>query len=265
MEAWFDVGVNMPDKRLDPETTLQHALEKGVHHMLLIGTSYPHSAEAAKLAEQYPINMLSTAGVHPHNAKDVSSHFIDELRHLAANPKVVAIGECGLDFNRNFSPADQQLSVFEQQLQLACEIQLPVYLHERDAFEQQFALLEKYRKDLPAAIVHCFTGNLEQMQAYASLGCYFGITGWVCDPKRGEDLRTALPHISIDKLLLETDAPYLKPKTLKTKSRNNEPATIPHIAQFVAELLDVDVQYLKHHCWRNTLSVLNLEPDFASE
>lgn len=259
------MGVNLPDKRLDPETTLQNAIEQGVEKMLLIGTSEQHSFAASKLVSQYSSNMVCTAGVHPHNAKDVSDDYIEQLTQLATQKGVVAIGECGLDFNRNFSPPEQQLVVFEQQLQLACELQLPVYLHERDAFEQQISLLKKYIVDLPGAIVHCFTGTKEQMQAYASLGCFFGITGWVCDPKRGADLRQALPHIPIEKILLETDAPYLKPKTLKTKTRNNEPANVPHIAQYIAELLNLDVQYLKQHCWRNTLSVLNLESDIAAQ
>ncbi|GAA0854463.1 TatD family hydrolase [Aliiglaciecola litoralis] len=264
MTHWFDIGVNMPDKRLPLEEVINGAEAQDVLGIVLIGTDVEQSQQALELTrDASAVHLAATAGVHPHNAKDVKQGYIEELRQLASAQNVVAIGECGLDFNRNFSPADAQLRVFEQQLELACELGLPVYLHERDAFEPQIRLLNQYAPRLKGAIVHCFTGSKQQAEAYLQLGFSIGITGWVCDPKRGDALREALSVIPLDRLLLETDAPYLMPKTLKTKSRNNQPANLPHIAQEVAAIKKVDIQYLKQCCWRNSINFFELESDFA--
>jgi TatD DNase family protein len=253
----------MPDKRLPTDEVIINANEQGVTRMLLIGGSVEQSKQAIQLSQTHIDTFSTTVGVHPHCAKDAGDNFIDELRQLATNYHVVAIGECGLDFNRNFSPADIQLQVFEQQLQLAGELGLPVYLHERDAFDQQIDLLTQYSDKLNGGVVHCFTGGKEQAEAYLQLGFFIGITGWVCDPKRGESLRDALSVIPLDRILLETDAPYLMPKTLKTKSRNNQPANLPHIAQAVAQLKNIDINILQQHCWQNSITLFPMEPACA--
>lgn len=263
MTCWFDIGINVPDKRLPLEDVVASAVGNDVKGMLLIGSHVEQSKQALALTSSLSATLISSAGVHPHNAKDVATGYLDQLRQLALDPNVVAIGECGLDFNRNFSPPNIQLRVFEEQLALATEVDLPVYLHERDAFEQQLSLLKKYRSRLKGGVVHCFTGTREQALAYLDLGFYIGVTGWVCDPKRGDSLRDALSVIPIDKLLLETDSPYLYPKTLKSKSRNNQPANLPHIAQAIADIKEVELQYLKQSCWRNTMHFFSL--DVASE
>jgi TatD DNase family protein len=181
---------------------------------------------------------------------------------------IAAIGECGLDYNRNFSPPQAQRKCFEDQLALAARVQCaqcaqcehcgskgqrgkPVFLHERDAFDDFISILKQYRADLPGAVVHCFTGGMTELETYLALDCYIGITGWVCDERRGEHLIPLLRHIPADRLLLETDAPYLLPRNLPRpygaspyrasslhgKSGRNEPCFLPHIATFIAEIL----------------------------
>lgn len=258
MAGWFDVGVNLTSPRLADPEVLTRARDAGVSHMAVTGTSVEESARALELCRSKGTGLYATAGVHPHYASDVDGQYLNQLRHLASHDSVIAIGECGLDFNRNFSAPADQLNVFEQQLGLACELGLPVFLHERDAFEQQIALLSRYRSQLVGGVAHCFTGTLEQMQAYLDLDLYIGITGWVCDSKRGAALREAVPHLPLNRIVLETDAPYLFPKTLKVKQRTNEPAYLPHIAEQVCLLMGVDSETLRRHSVQNSMGLFRL-------
>jgi len=188
------------------------------------------------------INCWTTAGVHPHNAKDWDAAALARLRELAEpTAHIAAIGECGLDYNRNFSPPQAQRQCFEDQLALAAQLGKPVFLHERDAFDDFVSILKKRRANLPGAVVHCFTGGQTELETYLALDCYIGITGWVCDERRGAHLVPLLPRIPADRLLLETDAPYLLPRNLprnlRGKSGRNEPCFLPHIAACVAEIV----------------------------
>ena len=259
MTGWFDIGVNLGDKRLVGGDTIPNAIAAGVGLLAATGTDVEESRQNLALAEQYPEHVFCTAGVHPHYAKDVASDYLNQLAVLAEHPSVVAIGECGLDFNRNFSPAQQQLAVFEQQLALAVELKLPVFLHERDAFAQQLELLARYRADLVGGVAHCFTGDRQQLEAYVDLGLYIGITGWVCDPKRGEALRDAVQALPLENLVLETDAPYLFPKTLKPRSSTNKPEYLPHIAEQLAGIMDVSVEQIRQSAMTNSLRLFNLD------
>ncbi|WP_194756748.1 TatD family hydrolase [Aliidiomarina indica] len=234
-----DCGVNLtaPAFRDRIAETMQNAQQHGVTRMVLIGTSLETSADAAQLAVQWP-HCVATVGVHPHDAAQVPTDYIERLRDLAKQPGVRAMGECGLDYNRNYSPPAVQRRVFAEQLELAVELQLPVYLHERDALADQLSILDDYIGELPGAFTHCFTGDQASLEAYLARDCYIGITGWVCDERRGLDLQQALLHIPDDRLLLETDAPYLLPRTIrpKPKSRTNTPAYLPYVVQEVARL-----------------------------
>ncbi|WP_299075015.1 TatD family hydrolase [uncultured Paraglaciecola sp.] len=254
--SWCDIGVNFTDKRLNFETVLERALAAGVSHLIITGTSEDKSQQAVDLAKQHPDHLSATVGVHPHDANQFTDQTIDKLRTLAQSTSVVAIGECGLDFNRNFSTPENQRFAFEQQLKLACELELPVFLHERDAFEAQIELLAKYRHHLKGGVVHCFTGNTEQMNRYLDLDLYIGVTGWVCDPKRGQSLRDAVASLPLERVLLETDAPYLRPKGLannrKLDKGNNEPAYLPYIAAEVASLMTTDINSLQLASLANT-------------
>jgi len=239
-----DIGVNLmsPAFDRDREAVVARAQAAGVNTLIITGSSIESSAAAAAFVQaECNTNCITTAGVHPHNAKDWDAAASARLRELAAQPPVAAaIGECGLDYNRNFSPPQAQRKCFEDQLALAAQLGKPVFLHERDAFDDFVSILKKYRASLPGAVVHCFTGGQAELEAYLELDCYIGITGWICDERRGGHLAPLLPRIPANRLLLETDAPYLLPRNLsrsvRGKSGRNEPCFLPHIAACAAAM-----------------------------
>lgn len=244
----FDIGVNLTSSQFakDCPLVVTRAREAGVTGMLITGTDVQESQAASELAQHYRQFCWSTAGVHPHQASEWNDRAAVQIRALADRPEVVAIGECGLDFNRNFSTPAEQETAFTAQLALAAELQMPVFLHCRDAHERFVTLLAPWLDKLPAAVVHCFTGSAEELAACLSLGLSVGITGWVCDERRGLELRALLPQIPAERLLLETDAPYLLPRDLHPKpaSRRNEPCFLPHIVRQVAGWRQEDPQWL---------------------
>ncbi len=244
----FDIGVNLTSGQFDKDRdeVVVRALAAGVSGMLLTGTNLHESQQAQALARRYD-NCWSTAGVHPHDASHWQPDTAEALRALAQMPEVVAIGECGLDFNRNYSTPQEQERAFSAQLALAAELALPVFMHCRDAHERFIALLTPWLDKLPAAVLHCFTGTEEEARDCLERGLYLGITGWVCDERRGLALQKLLPMIPADKLMLETDAPWLLPRDLlpKPASRRNEPAFLPHILQRVAALRGEDPRWLE--------------------
>lgn len=249
-----DIGVNLTSGRFHDNwrEVVQSANQAGVESLIITGTSLTETAQAIEQTKAGD-GLYATAGVHPHHANECDDHFIDQLAELAQQPKVVAIGECGLDFNRNYSTPEQQLRVFEQQLELAVEVKKPVFLHERDAFEQQIALLKKYIDRIPGGVAHCFTGDLAQMQHYLALGLHIGVTGWVCDERRGQALQQAVSQLPLDRLLLETDAPWLLPRTLRPrpKSSVNLPSYLPHIVEQLAQYMAVDISQIVDHSYHN--------------
>lgn len=243
----FDIGVNLTSTQFaqDRDDVVACARAAGVNGMLITGTNLHESEQAVALAQRYS-HCWSTAGVHPHDSSSWQNDTASALRTLAQHREVVAIGECGLDFNRNFSTPVEQERAFTAQLALAAELALPVFLHCRDAHERFLALLEPWLDQLPGAVLHCFTGCAEEARACLDRGLYLGITGWVCDERRGLALRALLPQIPADRLLLETDAPYLLPRDLEPKpaGRRNEPCQLPHIVRRVAQWRNEDVDAL---------------------
>ena len=234
-----DIGVNLTSERFDNDrdAVLDRAVQAGVRRMLLTGTSVTASHNASELAARHPACFWSTAGIHPHAASDCDDAAVAELGALARdNPRVVAIGETGLDFNRDFSPRADQESAFVRQLELAAALKLPVFIHERDAHERLSAILREHAASLPDAVVHCFTGSRAALDDYLDLGLHIGVTGWICDERRGQALREQIPSIPAERLMLETDAPWLVPRDLRPKPRGgrNEPAFLPHVAEAVA-------------------------------
>ncbi len=234
----FDIGVNLTSTQFakDREQVVKRAREAGVTGLLITGTNALESQQARQLAAQHAGYCWSTAGVHPHHASEWSTETANTLRRLAESEQVVAIGECGLDFNRNLSAHDQQEYAFDAQLALAAELQLPVFLHCREAHDRFVAVLEPWLPKLVGAVAHCFTGTRDELESCLALGLSVGITGWVCDERRGMELRKLLPLIPAERLLLETDAPYLLPRDMHPRptSRRNEPCFLPHIVQQVA-------------------------------
>lgn len=233
-----DIGVNLTGRSFsaDLDAVIQRAQSAGVAQMIVTGTSVAHSQQAVELVKQYPDILYTTVGVHPHHAKECNDQTLAILEQLAQQTGVVAIGECGLDFNRNFSPPDKQEKWFEAQLELASGLGLPVFLHQRDAHERFLALLGQWRSRLSDAVAHCFTGDTEQARAYLDLDLHIGITGWICDERRGGDVQAAVSIIPDERLMIETDAPYLLPRDIepKPKDRRNEPMYLPHVCRAVA-------------------------------
>ncbi|HEX5419016.1 MAG TPA: TatD family hydrolase [Gammaproteobacteria bacterium] len=259
----IDIGANLTHDSFDKDrdAVMARAAEAGVRRMLVTGASVTGSLEAAALAARFPASLYATAGIHPHHAGEFDEHSIPALRVLAAEARVVAIGECGLDFFRNFSPQDAQRLAFAAQLELAAETGLPAFLHQRDAHEPFMRILERHRAGLSGAVAHCFTGGPEELAAYLDLDLYVGITGWICDERRGAELRAALPRIPLDRLLLETDAPYLLPRDLavKPRDRRNEPAYLPHILEVVARGLDRPAEDVARAATRNAETLFGLD------
>lgn len=246
--ALVDIGVNLTHRRFDRDrdAVIDRAIDAGVTTMILTGVDANESRVALELTHQRPGQLWATAGVHPHHARRWGAETASEIRELAADPRVVAIGETGLDFNRDFSPRSVQERVFARQLELAVELQRPIFLHQRDAQDRFLAILGEYRDSLVDAVVHCFTGGRAELWSYLDLDLYIGVTGWVCDERRGEPLRSCVCDILDDRLLIETDAPYLPPRDLEPKPRDgrNEPAFLPHILHRLADLRGSDAQQL---------------------
>jgi TatD DNase family protein len=235
-----DIGVNLTHRSFqrDREEVIQRAFAAGVRTMVITGTSLVSSEAALRIARESTHQLFATAGVHPHDTRNCTAQTILELRRLAANKEVVAIGECGLDFNRDFSPRPQQEKWFEAQIALAEELQMPLFLHERDAQQRFCEILKRTRKSVPA-VIHCFTGTREELKAYLDMGLYFGITGWICDERRGMHLREFVKEIPADRLMIETDAPFLLPRNMLTKPKDgrNEPAFLTFVLKTMADCL----------------------------
>ncbi|MGA2563641.1 MAG: TatD family hydrolase [Steroidobacteraceae bacterium] len=235
---WLDIGTNLTHASFDRDraAVIERARAAGVAQMLITGASVASSADALQLARAHPRTLFATAGVHPHNAAEFSSENLPALRALLSQPEVVAVGECGLDYYRDHSARPAQLQAFEWQLQLAAETGKPLFLHQRDAHADFVAVLRNHRRTFVAGVAHCFTAGGAELEAYLELGLSIGITGWICDERRGAHLAAVVALIPPERLLLETDAPYLLPRDLsaKPKSRRNEPMYLPHIGAVVA-------------------------------
>lgn len=259
----IDIALNLDNARFDAdrEQVVTRAREAGVEALILTGTDLASSQNVATLCQQWPGYAFCTAGVHPHDARHWNELSAHTLRRLAALPQVVAIGECGLDFNRDFSPRPEQEAAFSAQLALACELQLPLFMHCREAHERFVALLKPWLPQLPGAVLHCFTGTAAELEECLALGLHIGITGWICDERRGEELRELVPRIPAGRLMLETDAPYLLPRDLrpKPKSGRNEPAFLPHIAAVVAALRGEPLAALQAHTLATTRAFFRLD------
>lgn len=254
---WFDCGVNLfsPQFAAQESLIIDTARLAGVTHCLLISSDLAEAEKNISFCQQQP-GCFSTAGVHPHQSAQVSADWLEQLQQQLTSPKVVAIGECGLDFNRDFSPRAQQQQVFAAQLALSQQAKLPVYLHERDAFATQIAMLKE--QPPPAGLAHCFTGDSTQLKAYLDLGLYVGITGWLCDERRGQTLQQALAYLPIDRLILETDAPYLTPRSIRPRPRSNTPALLPAIGAEVARLTGLSLQQIAEQSYQNSCRLLQL-------
>ena len=245
----IDIGFNFTSSafRKDEGAVIERAKHAGVKHFVVTGSNVEESEQAAELSKKYS-GLVSTAGVHPHLAKTWRENSYAKLKKITEDKQVVAIGEAGLDYNRNYSTPAQQRTAFTAQLELAIELEMPIFLHERDAHTDFSEILAAHRAQLSKVVVHCFTGSNKELERYIELDCHIGITGWICDERRGHHLHESIKHIPANRLMIETDAPYLLPRDLpkelypKPDGRRNEPAYLPHILSTVAKYRNVSVE-----------------------
>jgi TatD DNase family protein len=253
----IDIGSNLTDPQFksDLYNVLVRAEESNIKSIIVTGTNLSNSIEAYELVQEYPKFLYSTAGVHPHDAKTCNQNTISELENLLKKDNVVAVGECGLDFDRNYSPPEIQKIWFGEQLKLADRLNKPVFVHERAAFSDVYQILRQYPN--LKAVIHCFTGTENELDAYLNAGYYIGITRWLCDNKKGSNLKCIVSKIPLDKLLIETDSPYIKPKKAKGKSRN-EPAYLRFIAEELSSCMNIPIEDIISNTTKNAQSFFNL-------
>jgi len=265
-----DIGANLGHEsfQADFSEVLSRAHAAGVSRIMLTGSCLESTDHAvAQRGEQQGVQLYATAGLHPHHAADWSDDHTQSYGALAEQKKIVAIGEAGLDYNRNYAPHDAQKRAFAAQIELAVRTGLPMFLHQRDAHADFLQILDPALPRLAGAVVHCFTGSREELGDYISRGLYVGITGWICDERRGQHLLEAVSDIPADRLLIETDAPYLLPRTLRPrpKSRRCEPAHLPEVARVIAEARGVDAETLARQTTANADRLFQLSAQNAAK
>lgn len=219
------------------EQVLRSSRDANVNSWITVGTGLEDSQKTVDLAQRFD-NIFATVAVHPNDAKTVTDKTIARLKQLAKNKKVVAIGETGLDFHYNLSEKPIQQKVFARHLELAAELNLPVIIHSREAFDETLDILNPFRSQLSGVVFHCFSGSAGQAEIVLGLGCHVSFTGLVTF-KNAEKTRDAAKIVPIDRLMLETDCPYMSPEPMR-KQKVNEPALLIHTARFLAELKDLD-------------------------
>lgn len=262
---YIDIGINLTNKQFAGEydEVIDRAISAGVEQILLTGTSVRSSKEALALAKEYPETLFATAGIHPHDAKTMNAESIKILAALLKEKKVVAVGECGLDFDRDFSPRPVQESCFHAQLSLAEEVQKPLFLHERAAFDRFIAILKEH-SSLPEGVVHCFTGQLKEAKTYLEMGYYIGFTGAITDVRRFAALEEVVRYVPLDRMLIETDAPFMMPKNVPTRQlsyhqqRRNEPAFLLYVAQTIARYKGVPLKAVADKTRENAEALFKL-------
>ena len=230
----------------DRDAVLKRAHEASVSHILVIGFDMETSLGAVELAEKHA-HIYATVGIHPHDAKDLTPDVLEAFRELAAHPKVIALGEMGLDYYRNLSPRHLQKEAFEKQLDLAEELQMPIVIHNRDAYMDILPILEA-RQGKIQGVLHCFTGDVELMHRSLTIGFHIGIGGIVTYPN-AKDVQAVAREVPEDRLLIETDCPWLAPQFRRGK--RNEPAYVRAVAEKIAELRGTSVEVIGETTTRN--------------
>jgi len=260
----IDIGVNLSHDAFDHDRSgvIARAQQAGVVQMIVTGSSIAITRKAIELARMHAGLLFATAGIHPHHAGELDDGSLAELERLVADPAVVALGECGLDYFRDYSPRDVQRRAFAQQMALAERVGKPVFLHQRDAHDDFVAIVREHRRALAGAVAHCFTGSGGELESYLKLELAIGITGWICDERRGTHLAPLVRDIPAASLMIETDAPYLLPRDLKTKpaSRRNEPMFLLHVAESVARARGVSLEALARSTTATARAFFQLPP-----
>ncbi len=255
----FDIGANLTHESFDKDLkeVLERAIKNGVNNICITGCNLLDSKKALEIAQLFPDNLITTCGIHPHYADSFDKKSMSEIYDICQNALVKAIGETGLDFNRNYSDKNKQIESFLKHIKIANKLNLPMFLHQRDA-HQDFMDCINTEKPEVKCVVHCFTGQKNELEDYLIKDFYIGLTGWICDPKRGAHLEELIPIIPLEKLLIETDSPYLLPKNLKIKGRRNEPGFLNEILKKVVEVRKETEIEIKEALLRNSLYFFNL-------
>ena len=263
MHEIVDIACNFTNERFDNDLdgVIHKAINNKISKFGLICSRMIDLDKLLKIYNQYSKDMFFTIGVHPHHASEISDEYLKKLRDAVNINNPHAIGETGLDFFRNLSTYEEQIYAFEEQIKIAINTNKPLFLHQRDSHNDFIKILRKYSSDINKKIVHCFTGTQEQLDDYLELDCFIGITGWICDAKRNIELRNAIKGIPLSKLMIETDCPYLIPKNIANKPKNNrnEPSYLNHIASEISELMDIDEEILRKQTFKNSISFFNIE------
>ena len=257
----IDIGANLTNSVFtdDLEDVSNRSKREDVRHVVVTGTNIRESHNAIALAVKYEPYLSATVGVHPHDADAVEPGWLNTLEGLTSSPHVVAVGEMGLDFYRDYSTRDAQRRVFEAQLELAARVELPVFIHDRDTDGEVLALLRRYA---PAkCVMHCFTGNSDELDGFIHEDFYIGVTGWICDERRGEELRRIVDRIPLNRLLVETDAPYLIPRTMSKElsTRRNEPAYLNAVITELARCRRCAESVIREASVENACRVFGIE------
>jgi len=256
----FDSHCHLEDRAFDGDlpTVLKRSADAGVAAIMIVGTTLDRCNKAVALAESRP-GLFASVGIHPHDAKDCSEETLKRLLELTASPKVRAWGETGLDFNRMFSPQQDQERWLVRQIEIAAERDLPLIFHERDSNGRFLEILKASQNSRGDGVVHCFTGTESELKQYIRLGLYIGITGIITTKGRGASLRQLAAGIPIEQILVETDAPFLTPTPERNRTRRNEPAFVKSVLMKLAEVRREDPERLAEVIWENSCRLFNLD------
>jgi TatD DNase family protein len=257
----IDIGANLLDQKLykNFDSGIQKSKDNNLKKIIITSSCIEDTHAAKVLIDKEPDLLYTTVGFHPHNAKDYNDNHYDEMLKLCNLGYVKAIGECGLDYKRNYSSKIDQIYCFKKHLDLACEINMPMFLHERDAHQDFLILLKEYINKIEDVVVHCFTGDKQSLKKYLDLDCYIGITGWITDPKRGYHLHDIIKYIPSNKLMIETDSPYLMPYNFDIKNKKyNEPSNLIYILETISNILKKDKSLLTKEIYNNTCKFFNI-------
>ena len=258
MHEIADIACNFTSDRFDKDLdeVIERAIANDITKFGLICSRLSDLDKLLEIYNRYSKEMFFTIGVHPHHANEINEKYLEKLKEVININNPHAIGETGLDFFRNLSTYEEQVFAFEEQIKIAIDKNKPLFLHQRDSHDDFIKILRKYSSDINKAVVHCFTGTQKQLDDYLELDCYIGVTGWICDAKRNVELRKTIKNIPLERLMIETDCPYLIPKNLEEKPKNNrnEPTYLNHIANEVATLMKKDINDIREKTYKTSLS-----------
>jgi TatD DNase family protein len=261
MHEIADIACNFTSDRFekDLDEVIDRAVTNNITKFGLICSQLSDLGKLLEIYKRYSKEMFFTIGVHPHHANEINEEYLKKLKEAISINNPHAIGETGLDFFRNLSTYEEQIFAFEEQIKIAIDKNIPLFLHQRDSHDDFIKILRKYSSEISKAVVHCFTGTQKQLDDYLELDFYIGVTGWICDEKRNVELRKTIKNIPLEKLMIETDCPYLIPKNLQNKPKNNrnEPNNLNHIVKEICILMNIEEGLLRERSFQNTINFFN--------